>query len=261
MTQSRGEQDRVGLRSGRIHPANGWGSLRGASQIPSPRIALPGQIGYDFGDRKEDASISKKDYSVSFEIEGPAAIFTRPDSGASFVSYPAPTYSAVKGMFECVARWKTACIRPRRVEICRPIQFHRYATNYGGPLRGSSQISKAAPYQLFATILIDVCYRVEGFVIETAPALTGNNQSHALQELFLRRLQRGQVYQTPCLGWSEFTPTYFGPLRGETKRCDEINLSIPSMLREVFDKDSYGGIRPRFVQNVQIERGVLSFAE
>jgi CRISPR-associated protein Cas5d len=38
-------------------------------------------------------------YNVQFEIEGPAAIFVRPDSGASFVSYPVPTYSALKGIF------------------------------------------------------------------------------------------------------------------------------------------------------------------
>ena len=73
------------------------------------------------------------EYLVSLEIEGPVAIVTRPDSGAGFVSYPAPTYSAPKGIFDCVARWKSAHIQPQRVEICRPIQFQRYATNYGGP--------------------------------------------------------------------------------------------------------------------------------
>jgi CRISPR-associated protein Cas5d len=77
-----------------------------------------------------------KHYPVSFEIAGPAAIFTRPDSGSGFVSYPAPTYSALRGMFDCVAFWKSAYIHPVRVEICNAIQFQRYATNYGGPLRG-----------------------------------------------------------------------------------------------------------------------------
>ena len=36
------------------------------------------------------------------EIAGNTAIWTRPDSGDSPVSYPAPTYSAVKGIFESV---------------------------------------------------------------------------------------------------------------------------------------------------------------
>lgn len=79
--------------------------------------------------------MSPKHYVVAMEIAGPSAMFTRPDTGASMVSYPAPTFSAAKGMFESVARLNTAYIRPTRVEICRPVQYHRYTTNYGGPLR------------------------------------------------------------------------------------------------------------------------------
>jgi CRISPR-associated protein Cas5d len=45
-----------------------------------------------------------KPYEVFFEIAGPAAMFTRPDSGAAQVSYPAPTFSAAKGMFDSIAR-------------------------------------------------------------------------------------------------------------------------------------------------------------
>ena len=137
-------------------------------------------------------------YSVAMEIEGPAAIFTRPDSGASFVSYPAPTYSAVKGMFECVARWKSAYIQPTRVEICKPIQFQSYATNYGGPLQNPKQIAKKSSYQLSSTILIDVCYKVYGEVTELSSAPGDNNHLHALQELFQRRLKQGRpVYVSP----------------------------------------------------------------
>jgi len=47
-------------------------------------------------------------YAVAMEIAGPAAMFTRPDTGGSFVSYPAPTWSAAKGMFESIARFRTA---------------------------------------------------------------------------------------------------------------------------------------------------------
>jgi CRISPR-associated protein Cas5d len=201
-----------------------------------------------------------KEYGISFEIAGPAAIFTRPDSGASFVSYPAPTYSALKGMAECVARWKTAYIRPLRVEICHPIQFHRYATNYGGPLRKGNQLAQGASYQLFATILIDVCYKVHGVVSEADRATEGNNHLHALQEIFERRLKRGQLYATPCLGWSEFTPSYFGPLRNSTCPREDIDLTLRSMLQRVFDRDSAGQYGPTFNQDVRIEKGVLSFA-
>ena len=82
-------------------------------------------------------------YAVGMEIAGPAAMFTRPDTGGSFVSYPAPTYSSAKGIFESVARLKSAYIRPTEVDLCRPIQYHRYATNYRGPLRKGNQLKKA----------------------------------------------------------------------------------------------------------------------
>ena len=200
-------------------------------------------------------------YCVAMEIAGPAAIFTRPDSGASFVSYPAPTYSAVKGMFECVARWKSAYIQPARVEICNPIQFQSYATNYGGPLRHPKQVAKKSSYQLFATILIDVCYKVYGEVAALSQAPGGNNHLHALQALFERRLKQGRLYRTPCLGWSEFVPSYFGPLRESTKPVQDLELVVPSMLHRVFDHDSDGRYAPTFRQDVQIRQGVLSFAE
>jgi CRISPR-associated protein Cas5d len=202
-----------------------------------------------------------KEYSVSFEIAGPLAIFTRPDSGASFVSYPAPTYSALKGMFDSVARWKSAHIGPVKVELCRPILFQRYATNYGGPLRKASQLAGGASYQLFATVLVDVCYKVYGIVTESHPAPDRNNHLHALRDLFERRLKQGYLYNTPCLGWSEFTPRYFGPLRSSTHIREDIDVTIPSMLFRVFDRNVDGKYAPQFRQDLRIEKGVLHFAQ
>ena len=134
-------------------------------------------------------------YPVQMEIAGPAAMFTRPDTGGSFVSYPAPTFSAVKGMFESIARLKSAYIRPRRVEVCRPVKFHRYATNYRGPLRKTNQLQKDASYQLVAVILVDVCYRLYGTVEEVSPSPVATNHLHALLEMFERRLRKGQCFR------------------------------------------------------------------
>src|ERR1700733_2475729 len=131
------------------------------------------------------------------EIAGPAAMFTRPDTGGSFVSYPAPTYSAAKGIFESIARLKSAYIRPTRAEICRPIQYHRYAQNYLGPLRKGNQLQKDAAYQLFAVVLSDVCYRIYGVVEELSPSPVPTNHLHALQEMFERRLRHGQCWSVP----------------------------------------------------------------
>jgi len=201
-----------------------------------------------------------REYMVQFEIAGPVAIFTRPDCGAAFVSYPPPTHSAVKGMFECVAWFKSAFIRPTKVEICAPIQYQTYMTNYGGPLRKSNQISKGSPYQLVATILADVCYRVYGEVEAFTQAPQNINHLHALQDIFLRRLEKGQLYHTPFLGWKEFAPSYFGPLRPETRVDESINLSLPSMLFSVFDRPTNGRRAAQYRQDVQVKKGVLDYA-
>jgi len=199
-------------------------------------------------------------YTVEMEIAGPAAMFSRPDTGASFVSYPAPTFSASKGIFESVVRLKSAYIRPTKVEICRPIRYHRYATNYRGPLRKKYELQKDLRYQLIAVILVDVCYKLYGEVEATSPSPVATNHLHTLQAMFERRLKKGQCFVTPCLGWKEFTPSYVGPLRESTVVEEPITLSIPSMLYSVFDNLVNGTWRPQFVQNVRIEKGVLHYA-
>ena len=190
-------------------------------------------------------------YQVEFEVQGYAAMFTRPDTGAAPVSYPAPTFSAVKGMFESVARIKSAYIKPIKVEICRPIIYHRYYNNYRGPLRKANTPN----FQLTATILSDVCYKIYGNVKEIEKAPYDNNHLHALQEMFIRRLKQGNFYYTPCLGWKEFVPSYFGPLRNSTQVDKSINILIPSMLYSMFDAPENGTVKPLFKQNVKIVEG------
>lgn len=202
-------------------------------------------------------------YEVELEIEGPAAMFTRPDSGAAPISYPAPTHCAARGIFEAVARLRSAFIDPVRVEVCRPVRYLRYTTNYGGPLRKADQLRKGASYQLPAVILVDVCYRLYGVVRDLAAPIHGRNSRHHLKAMFDRRLRSGAWFRTPCLGWSEFLPTYCGPLREETRIEETISLTLPSMLFSVFDGP--GGLSnqskydPVFCQDVAIERGVLDY--
>ncbi|MDP2895134.1 MAG: CRISPR-associated protein Cas5 [bacterium] len=197
---------------------------------------------------------------VSFEVEGPAAMFTRPDTGSAPVSYAGPTFSAAKGMFEAVAHLKSAYIRPTKVEICAPLKFHRYVTNYGGPLRKNSQITGGDSYQLAATILVNVCYRVYGVVEPCGDSPQGNNHLHGLQEIFTRRLQKGQCFYPPCLGWKEFVPSYFGPFRDGTEVDRSVNLTIPSMLHSAFDSPTRGKRAANYRQAVEIRQGVLEYA-
>ncbi len=57
-------------------------------------------------------------YEVNLEISDPIALWARLDTLLNPVSYVAPTFSAVKGIFEAILRWKTVNVRPTRCEIC-----------------------------------------------------------------------------------------------------------------------------------------------
>lgn len=209
-----------------------------------------------------------KPYEISLEISGPTAMWTRPDTGDSPVSYPVPTWSAAKGIFESIVRIETVEIVPTKVEICAPIIYHGYATNYGGPLRKSRLIKEGASYQLIATVIINVCYRLyaelrprDGRKLSDRAQLRKNegcNALHACQDIFERRLINGQCYEIPFLGWREFQPNYVGPLREQTKVEESINLTLPSFLQSVFEQS--GAINPVFRKDIEIKNGRLKYA-
>lgn len=217
--------------------------------------------------------MNTKTYQVAMEIAGSTAMWTRPDSGDSPCSYPAPTYSAVRGLFESVLWGPAILVIPRKVELCARPQYHSYVTNYGGPLRSATAIRKGDNYQLLATVLIDVCYRLYADVIPNPHKknIPNNARSwdrkttspgHAYQEMFNRRLSRGQSYATLFLGWSEFTPSYFGPIRTTTQVCGELpDIHIPSMLRGVFPNGYRSKLQAIYDTDVCIHKGVLEYLQ
>jgi CRISPR-associated protein Cas5d len=213
-----------------------------------------------------------KQYEISLEIAGNTAMWTRPDTGDCPVSYPVPTYSAVKGIFESILWGPAIQIIPTKVEICSPLQYHNYQTNYGGPLRKSGIMKSGGGFQLLATVLIDVCYRLYAEVVPIARDRRSNipesakkwdaattSPGHAYLSIFNRRLKRGQCHHIPFLGWKEFGPCYFGHIRSDTK--PEINIStvVPSLLREVFSAGYNSDTRFTFDQNVPIKNGILIY--
>lgn len=213
-----------------------------------------------------------KKYLVELEIAGDLALFSRPDTGGTPTSFPVPTWSAAKGIFESIARLSSgdAWICPTAVEVCVRkndnrrgyVRFQNYAFNYGGPLRKSDQIAKKSALQVFSTALSDVCYRIHAEVKgnKNRSRHQGVNPCHHLQEMFNRRLLRGQCHRTPCLGLSEFTASYWGPFRMEETEVDySLNLRLPSLLTTPFSKPVNGSFSPKFQLNAEIKKGRLTY--
>lgn len=213
-----------------------------------------------------------KECTVTMEVSGPTAMWTRPDTGDAPVSYPAPTFGAVKGLFECVLWSQWAEVVPTKVEICSPVVYHTYTTNYGGPLRKSRIIKRGGSFQLLASVLVNVRYRLyadirsdpSGYSKHGRPGkqTTGTtNGTHAYKDVFERRLKRGQFFSTPFMGWKEFTPDYVGAFREGTQVCKDISLVIPSMLRTSFPDGKRSKYNPVYDQDVEIVGGVLRYVK
>lgn len=212
-------------------------------------------------------------YEIEMEIAGNTAMWTRPDTGDCPVSYPVPTYSAVKGIFESILWGPAVQVIPTKVEICAPLQFHNYQTNYAGPLRKARVIAEGGGFQLLATVLIDVCYRLYAEVVPTPVPVKGRipekalqwdskttSPGHAYRDIFYRRLSRGQCFTLPFLGWKEFGPNYFGEFRGGTKVQADITMVIPSILREVFSGGYASNCAFTYDKNVKIAAGVMEYS-
>ena len=214
-------------------------------------------------------------YQISMEIAGPLAMWSRPDTGTSPTSYPIPTWSAAKGIFESIAFFKDrrAWINPVRVEICKPagqqhdsgeVRYQKYMTNYGGPLRESKLISQNNNYQFAALVVANACYRLFANIESDSFPKTKQkeNSAHALQAIFERRIDKGQCYHTPCLGWSEFVPDYWGASRDSTEVNTAIMLNLISFLKGMYDKPLNGQIKPKFYSgdDARIRNGVFHYA-
>lgn len=211
-----------------------------------------------------------KAYLVELEIAGDTAMWTRPDTGDCPVSYPVPTYSAVAGIFKSILWGPAVDIKPYKVAICRPLHYHNFMMNYGGPLRKPQSIKDNNAFQFMTTVLTDVCYKMYAYVYPSRTKVVFSEKAkkwdagttspgHAYAEIFARRLKRGQWFSLPCLGWREFTPSYLGPIRDTTKPEVGISMVLPSMLRSTFG-DGFGEKwNPVYDQNVEIKNGVLVF--
>ncbi len=210
-----------------------------------------------------------KPYEIKLEISGRTALWTRPD-GMLPVSYPAPTSQACKGIFESICYLESVEVIPTCCEICAPLSYRRYVTNYAGPSREPRDFKRGSPFQHIAVVLENVCYRLHARV-ETRPPDKRNQRSakytencaHFYKLRFDARVERGQCFDMPFLGWQEFLPDYFGRFRPGTERCTSANETIPSL----FHGFTWSGLGSRyddtkriFRYNVRIKDGRLLYA-
>lgn len=169
--------------------------------------------------------------SVSVEVWGDYACFSRPEMKVERVSYDVMTPSAARGILEAIywhpgMRWIVD-----RIRVCAPIRFTNIRRNEvkdtlsarkaKSVMEAGGDLYLATPesiQQRAAMVLRDVHYVIEAHFDMTAKASAGDNPGK-FQDIMRRRLEKGQCYHQPCLGVREF-PAHFRPC-SEYPPCPE----------------------------------------
>lgn len=160
--------------------------------------------------------------SISVEVWGDYACFSRPELKTERVSYDVMTPSAARGLLDAIywhpgMRWVVD-----RIHVCAPIRFTNIrrnevkdivsARNARAAMESGEEIYLATPdsiQQRAAMVLRDVHYVIDAHFEMTARATPTDNPGK-FQDIMRRRVEKGQFYHQPCFGVREF-PAQFKP--------------------------------------------------
>lgn len=159
--------------------------------------------------------------SISLEVWGDYALFTRPEMKVERVSYDVMTPSAARGLIEAIywhpgLKWVID-----RIHVCAPIRFSNLRRNEVKSTisaRAARTVMERGKGELYmcttediqqraALLLRDVRYVIDAHFYVTDKAASGDNPGK-FQDIVKRRIQRGQFYHQPCFGCREF-PVHF----------------------------------------------------
>ena len=206
--------------------------------------------------------------SISVEVWGDYACFSRPELKTERVSYDVMTPSAARGLLDAIywhpgMRWVVD-----RVHVCAPIRFTNIrrnevkdiisARNAKAAMESGEEIYLATSesiQQRAAMVLRDVRYVIDAHFEMTARATPTDNPGK-FQDIMRRRVEKGQFYHQPCFGVREF-PAQFKPCE-ELPPCPEELAGEKDLGWMLLDLDysDRENITPRFFRAV-LRDGVL----
>ena len=206
--------------------------------------------------------------SISVEVWGDYACFSRPEMKVERVSYDVMTPSAARGLLEAIywhpgIRWVID-----KIHVCAPIRFTNIRRNEVKDtvsarkaktvMEKGGELFLAAPesiQQRAALVLRDVHYVIDAHFEMTDKAAPGDNPGK-FQDIMRRRLEKGQAYHQPCFGVREF-PAQFRPCT-QLPPCPEELLGEKDLGWMLLDMDYTDpeNIKPHFFRAV-LRDGVL----
>lgn len=181
----------------------------------------------------------------SVRIRGPFACFTRPEFKTERLSYEVLTPSAARGALEAVL-WKPAIYwHIRRIHLLAPVRFIQFKRN---EVKSRIATGKAAAAsrtgaglddyfadedraQRNTVALRDVDYAVDAEIVMT-PRAGADDNPKKFDEMFRRRVERGQFYMQPYLGCREF-PAIVEHYLGDPPPIQNESRDLGMMLHDI----------------------------
>jgi CRISPR-associated protein Cas5d len=215
----------------------------------------------------------KKSKTFKLKVWGENACFTRPEMKVERVSYDVITPSAARGIFDAIL-WKPSILwKIEKIEVLNPIRWESVRRNELGKKIPFQQVTTAMNsgtgniglfieeerQQRASLLLRDVAY-----VIHAKFALTKRaGQADSIvkfEEMFVRRVTKGQCHHQPVLGNREF-PAYFELAEDEYNPISE-SKDLGWMLYDLdfenydFETDESSNINPHFFR-AEMKNGVI----
>ncbi len=198
-------------------------------------------------------------------IRGSLACFTRPEFKTERLSYEVMTPSAARGVLEAIL-WKPAIQwHVRKILLLSPLRFIQIKRNEVTTRISVASAQRSAregvPLDYFADedraqrntlALRDVDYAVEAEFRMTSRQGPEDNP-RKFDEMFRRRLEKGQFFMQPYLGCREF-PAIVEPYTGDPEPLESETRDLGYMLHDL--RYSFAKNEPVFFR-ARAERGVI----
>ena len=212
-------------------------------------------------------------YGIQVEVEGPYALFSRPEFKVERVSYDIITPSSARGLLESIYWHPGLCWCIDRIHVMNEIRFTSVRRNEVGA-KASARLARTAMttnaplylatseniQQRSSLLLRDVHYVIDAHFELTDKAVPGDNEGK-FKDIVRRRLEKGQCYHQPSFGCREFAAAFRPWPGGEVPSfyADQPERDLGFMLRD-FDYSDPENIIPTYFRAV-MRRGVVEVGD
>jgi CRISPR-associated protein Cas5d len=180
-------------------------------------------------------AVMTKSRTFQLRVRGPIACFTRPEMKVERMSYEVMTPSAARGIFEAIF-WKPAIVwHVSEIQVGAPVDWIAFRRNEVESV-ASDKIYFAGEKdraQRNTVALRNVDYLLNAH-LELTNKASPDETLTKFEEMFHRRLQRGQHFHQPYLGCREFAAEVSPNVEGFRKLTENNNRHLGLMF---FDFD------------------------